>query len=40
MIFFNVVLAYGMETSFRFYNKETDKIVYRNDDSITILDLH
>ena len=26
MIFFNVVLAYGMETSFfRFYNKETDK---------------
>lgn len=26
MIFFNVILAYGMETSFfRFYNKETDK---------------
>ena len=26
MIFFNVVLAYGMETTFfRFYNKETDK---------------
>ncbi len=26
MIFFNVVLAYGMETAFfRFYNKETDK---------------
>jgi len=26
MIFFNVLLAYGMETAFfRFYNKETDK---------------
>ncbi len=28
MIFFNVILAYGMETAFfRFYNKETDKKV-------------
>jgi O-antigen/teichoic acid export membrane protein len=26
MIFFNVILAYGMETAFfRFYNKEADK---------------
>ena len=31
MIFFNVILAYGMETAFfRFYNKEENKIIVAN----------
>ena len=37
MIFFNVILAYGMETAFfRFYNKETNKTAVVETTSISI----